>query len=61
MYEARTALPHEKAAAMDRLDKEIDRVRAHTNYSRAQVKECLFRDGYVEYAKRRKLQERTGF
>ena len=34
LYEASTALPHEKAQAYEKLHKEIDRVRGGTPYSR---------------------------
>lgn len=61
LYDARNALPHEKANAMAALDAEVDRVRAGTSYSRSQVKEMLLKDGFREYAKRRKIQEHSGF
>ena len=60
LYEACTALMHEKAAAHQRLNAEIDRVRRNTIYSQQQIKDFLYKDGYVEYAKRRKLAERNG-
>jgi len=61
LYEASNALPHEKAQAYEILHREIDRVRRDTPYSRQQVKDLLYKDGYREYAKRRRLQEQSGF
>ncbi len=59
LYEAREAALDEKAAAWDKLHAEIDRLRSGTSFSRDQVKELLYKDGYREYAKRRKLAERA--
>lgn len=58
LYEAKGALGDEKAAAWDKFHVEVDRVRAGTSYSRSQVKDLLYKDGYFEYAKRRRLAER---
>jgi hypothetical protein len=60
LYEAATALPHEKAEAFGKLHAEIDRVRNGTLYSRQQIKDMLYNDGYREYARRRRLQEQNG-
>lgn len=61
LYDASNALTHEKAQAYEKLHKEIDRIRSGTPYSRQQVKDLLYKDGYREYAKRRRLQEQSGF
>jgi hypothetical protein len=53
-------LPHEKAAAFSQLHTEIDRVRNGTIYSRQQIKDMLYNDGYRDYARRRRLQEQNG-
>ena len=58
LYEARTCPMDEKAAAWDRFHAAADRVRAGTPYSRGQLKDLLYQDGYFEYAKRQKLAER---
>lgn len=61
MYQHSTAVMSEKAATLAALNAEIDRVRLGTPYSRNQVKDLLHKDGYCEYARRRKLQDHAGF
>ena len=58
LYEAKESVTDEKAAAFDRFHAEVDRVRVGTMYSRQQVKDLLLKDGYWEYAKRRRITER---
>jgi hypothetical protein len=58
LFEAKEAPLGEKAVAWDAFYAEVDRVRKGTAFSRSQVKELLFRDGYFDYAKRRRLTER---
>lgn len=60
LYEAKHCATDEKAAAWNNYHAEVDRIRAGTVYSRAQVTQLLMTDGYQEYAKRRRLQERAG-
>lgn len=60
LYEACSALPHEKAEFHQRLNAELDRVRAGTVYSRQQVKDMLYRDGFHAFAKRKRTAERNG-
>lgn len=59
LFDAKEAVGEEKATAWDRFYVEVDRVRSGTVYSRCQVKELLYKDGYWEYARRRRLAERT--
>lgn len=59
LYDAKQAASDEKATAWDLFNKELDRVRAGTVYSRSQVVELLHRDGYQDYAKRRRLADRA--
>ena len=61
LYEHNTAVLNEKAATLAALNAAIDRVRSGTPYSRQQVKDLLYKDGYREYAKRRTIQDRAGF
>lgn len=61
LYELHVAVPSEKNEAMQKLNVEIDRLRQGTPYSRQQVKDLLYKDGFREYYKRRHLQERSGF
>ena len=58
LYEAKEAVADEKAAAFDRFHAELDRVRTGTMFPRQQVKDLLIKDGYWEYAKRRRITER---
>ncbi len=60
LYDAKHALTEEKGDAWDKLNVELDRVRAGSVYSRNQLKELLLKDGYAEYARRRRLAERAG-
>ncbi len=60
LFEAKEAIADEKAAAWDLFHAEVDRVRAGTPFSRSQVKELLYCDGYFPYAKRRRMTERPG-
>ena len=60
IYDACHALLHEKAEAHQRLNAELDRVRAGTVFSRQQVKDMLYRDGYREFAKRKRIAEHNG-
>lgn len=59
LYEAREATLDEKAEAWDRFHVAVDRLRQGTPYSRSQVRELLFKSGYREFARRKKLAERT--
>jgi hypothetical protein len=60
LYEAKEAVSDEKPELWDKLHAEIDLFRAGTPYSRQQVKDLLYRDGYQEYAKRRRIADRAG-
>ena len=60
LYEAKHAALDEKAAAWEMFYAEVDRVRAPTPYSRQQVKELLLKDGYLDYARRRRQAEHLG-
>ena len=60
LYEAKEALAEEKASAWDKFHAEADRVLKGTSYSRSQIKDMLHKDGYIEYAKRRRIAERGG-
>ncbi len=60
LYDACNALTEEKSVAYQKLNAEIDRVRLGTPYSRQQVKDLLYKDGYIEFAKRRRIAERSG-
>jgi hypothetical protein len=60
LYEACSAVPGEKATAYQRFYVEVDRVRAGTPFSRQQVKELLYRDGYLEFCRRKRIAERNG-
>lgn len=59
LYEARTAAISDKAEAFRRLKEEIDEACVGTPYSYQDVKRLLLLDGYVEYARRRRLAERN--
>ena len=50
LYDARESPIDEKATAWDRFYELVDQVRIGTPYSRAQVKEFLYKDGYLAYA-----------
>lgn len=60
LYEACSAPVEEKSAAYAKLHEEIDRVRAGSVYSRQQVKDLLYKDGFHEYVKRKRIAERNG-
>lgn len=61
LYQHNTAQLHEKASTRAALDTALDEVRSGTLISRQQLKDLLYRDGYREYAKRRHVQEQSGF
>ena len=57
LYDAKEALPGEKAAAWTAYHAEVDKVRAGTTFSRGEVTEFLHQTGYREYAKLRRMSE----
>lgn len=60
MFEAKTAPSREKAEAWGRFYAEVDRVRRGTMFSAQQVHDFLYKTGYIEYARRRRIEERNG-